>query len=96
MGKGIQDLAAGAQNAHTSRLLYKCVTFVKLTDLLILCSAVSQDPSLNTELDLQSLLGSMCTRFSLAETPQPRPPSLRIWAPMLWRYWSAKIDDISL
>jgi hypothetical protein len=35
MGKDIQDLAAGAQNAHTSMLLNKCVTVVKLTDLLI-------------------------------------------------------------
>jgi hypothetical protein len=40
---------------------------------------------LNMELDLQSL--------SLVETPQPH---LRIWAHLRGRYWSAKIDDISL
>jgi hypothetical protein len=31
--------------------------------------------------------------YSLAETPQPPP---RIWAPIRGRYWSAKIEDISL
>jgi hypothetical protein len=34
--------------------------------------------------------------YSLAETPQPPPPSPRIWAHIPGRYWSAKIDDISL
>ncbi len=34
--------------------------------------------------------------YSLAETPQPPPPSPRIWAHIRWRYRSAKIDDISL
>jgi hypothetical protein len=29
--------------------------------------------------------------YSLAETPQPP-----IWAHIRWRYWSAKIDDMSL
>jgi hypothetical protein len=35
-----------------------------------------------------------CTR-SLAETPQLPPPP-RMWAHIRGRYWSAKIDDISL
>ncbi len=40
--------------------------------------------------DLLSLLGSMCTAV-------PRnPPPPRIWAHIRGRYWSAKIDDISL
>ncbi len=53
---------------------------------------------LNMELDLQCLFGlhvytvQMC---SLAETPHP-PPLPRIWAHIRGRYWSAKIDDISL
>ncbi len=34
--------------------------------------------------------------YSLAETPQPPPPPPRIWARIRGRYWSAKIDDISL
>ncbi len=45
--------------------------------------------------DLQSLFGlhvHSCTH--LAETPQP--PSPRNWAHIRGRYWSAKIDDISL
>ncbi len=33
--------------------------------------------------------------YSLAETPHP-PPLPRIWAHIRGRYWSAKIDDISL
>ncbi len=54
---------------------------------------------LNMELDLHSLLGLPRTAavYSLAETPQlPPPPSLRIWAQIRGRYWSEKIDDISL
>jgi hypothetical protein len=48
---------------------------------------------LNMELDLQSLLGSCVQLYSLAETPQ-LPPSPRIWAHILGRYWSAKVDAI--
>ncbi len=33
--------------------------------------------------------------YSLAETPQLSPSS-RIWAHMRGRYWSAKINDISV
>jgi hypothetical protein len=54
--------------------------------------------SLNMELDLKSLFGLQppCAQlYSLAETPQ-LPPSPRIWAHKRGRYWSAKIDDISL
>jgi hypothetical protein len=46
------------------------------------------------ELDLKSLFGAPCAcakLFSLAEMPPPR-----IWAHIRGRYWSAKIDDISL
>jgi hypothetical protein len=51
---------------------------------------------LNMELDLQSLFGLhvyTVQLYLLAETLQPPPP---IWAHMQGRYWSAKIDDISL
>ncbi len=51
------------------------------------------------EVDLQSLFGlrvTWCAQlYSLAETPLLRPPpalGLVLWG----RYWSAKIDDISL
>ncbi len=47
---------------------------------------------LNMELDLQSFFGLHV--HSKAETPQTPPP--RIWAQIRGRYWSAKIDDISL
>jgi hypothetical protein len=40
-------------------------------------------------------LGSCVQLYSLAETPQ-LPPSPRIRAHIRGRYWSAKIDDISL
>ncbi len=50
---------------------------------------------LNLELDLKIYLGSCVLLYSLAETPR-LPPSLRIWAHIRGRYWSAKIDDISL
>jgi hypothetical protein len=51
---------------------------------------------LNMELDLQSLFG-LHVRSSLAETPQPPPPpSPRIWAHRRGRYWSAKMDNISV
>ncbi len=38
-------------------------------------------------------LGSCAQLYSWAETPHPPP---RIWAHIRRRYWSAKIDDISL
>jgi hypothetical protein len=53
--------------------------------------------TLNMKLDLQSLFGLHvhCAQlYSLAETPHPPPP--RLWAYIRGRYWSAKIDDISL
>jgi hypothetical protein len=48
------------------------------------------------DLDLhQSLFGFLCTAvlIGLDPTTPPYPP---IWAHILGRYWSAKIDDISL
>ncbi len=47
-----------------------------------------QKHRLNMELDLQSLFGLLCACNW--------PPSPRIWAHIRWRWWSAKIDDISL
>jgi hypothetical protein len=50
---------------------------------------------LNMELDLQSLFGLQvhsCSRWLRLRNPPP--PS--IWAHIQGRYWSAKIDDISL
>jgi hypothetical protein len=48
---------------------------------------------LNMEIDLQSLVGLHV--YSLAETPQ-LPPPLAFGLIYPGRYWSAKIDDISL
>ncbi len=51
------------------------------------------------ELDLQSLFGLMCTAVLIGWDPATSPPphpSPRIWAHIRGRYWSAKIDDISL
>ncbi len=53
---------------------------------------VSLNHRLNMDLDLQSLFG--LHMHSLRES-RPRPPP-RIWAHIRGRYWSAKIDDISL
>ncbi len=47
---------------------------------------------LNLELDLQSFI---CTAVLIGWDPAT-PPSPRIWAHIRGRYWSAKIDDISL
>jgi hypothetical protein len=44
------------------------------------------------ELDLHGLL---CTTVPYDETPQ-LPPYPRIWFHIRARYWSAKIDDISM
>jgi hypothetical protein len=49
---------------------------------------------LNMELDLQSLFG--LNVHSSTHWLRPRNPPPRIWAHMRERYWSAKIDDISL
>ncbi len=53
---------------------------------------------LNMELDLLSLFGLQCTAILIGwdpvTPPPPHPP--QIWAHMQGRYWSAKIDDISL
>ncbi len=48
---------------------------------------------LKLELDLQILLGLLCTAVLIGGDPAPPP---RIWAHLRGRYWSAKIDDISL
>jgi hypothetical protein len=50
---------------------------------------------LNMELYLQSYLGSYVQLYSLTETSQ-LPSFPRICAHIRGRYWSAKIDDISL
>jgi hypothetical protein len=49
------------------------------------------------ELDLQSLFGlhvHSCTHYLILQLPPSPLP--RIWAHIRGRYWSAKIDDISL
>jgi hypothetical protein len=55
---------------------------------------------LNIELALQSLFGlhvHSAQLYSLAETQQPPPPFLpHLGSYIKGRYWSAKIDDISL
>ncbi len=55
---------------------------------------------LNMELNLQSLFGlhvTWCAQlFSLAETPQPPSPPPAFGLKYDGRYWSAKIDDLSL
>jgi hypothetical protein len=48
---------------------------------------------LNTELDLQSLFGLLCTAVLRPRNSPPPPPPF--WAHIRGRYWSAKIDDIS-
>ena len=46
------------------------------------------------ELDLRSLFGLLCTAVLIGIVLLP--PFPRIWARIRGRYWSAKIDDISL
>ncbi len=49
------------------------------------------------ELDLSRLLGLLCTAVLIGwDTATPPPPLLRIWTHIRGRYWTAKIDDISL
>ncbi len=50
---------------------------------------------LNMELALQSLFGRYIMQCTDGLRPS-NPPSPRIWARIRGRYWSAKIDDISL
>ena len=47
------------------------------------------------ELDLQSLFGLLCTAVFIGRDPAT-PPAPRLWAHIRGRYWSTKIDDISL
>jgi hypothetical protein len=47
------------------------------------------------ELDLQSLFGLLCTAAIIGWDPATPPPP-RIWAFVRRRFWSARIDDISL
>ncbi len=48
-------------------------------------------------LNMEFILAPCAQLHSLAKTPQPPPPPIpRIWAYIRGRYWSAKIDDISL
>ncbi len=51
---------------------------------------------LNMESDLQSLLGSSVYSGSHWAKPRNSSPPPRIWAHIGGRYWSAKIDNISL
>jgi hypothetical protein len=54
---------------------------------------------LNMEIDLQSLYGlhvHSCTHWLRPRNPPYPPPPPGIWAHIRGRYWSAKIDDISL
>ncbi len=46
---------------------------------------------LNMQLDLQSFFGLLCTAETPAASPLPQH-----WAQIQGRYWSAKIDDISM
>ncbi len=41
-------------------------------------------------------LGSMCTAALIGWDPVTLPHPPRIWAHIRWRYWSTKINDISL
>jgi hypothetical protein len=47
----------------------------------------------NMELDLQSLFGLLCTAVLIGRDPAT---SLRFWAHIRGRHWSANIDDIYL
>jgi hypothetical protein len=60
-------------------------------------STVKSSHRLNLELNLQSLFGLLCTLYSCTHWLRPRnTPTPRIWTHIQGRYWSAKIDDISL
>ncbi len=48
------------------------------------------------ELDLQVLFGILCTAVLIGGDPTIPPPLPRIWAHVRGRYWSAKLDGISL
>jgi hypothetical protein len=50
---------------------------------------------LNTELDLNSLIGLHVHSFT-HWLRHRKPPNTRIWAHIRGRYWSAKIGDMSL
>jgi hypothetical protein len=51
---------------------------------------------LNMELGLQSLFGLHVHSCTFWLKPRNPPPPPRIWAHIRGRYWSAKIDDISV
>jgi hypothetical protein len=48
---------------------------------------------LNMKLDLHSFFGLLCTAVLIGKDTTTPP---RIWAHIRGRYWSAKIDDVSL
>jgi hypothetical protein len=50
---------------------------------------------LNMELDLQSLLGLLCTAVLIGWDPAHLPPSPQIRPHIRGLYWSAKIEDVS-
>ncbi len=61
----------------------------------------TMDPRLNMQLiESPKFIWAPCAQlYSLAETEttQPPPPSSsRIWAHIRGRYWSAKVDDVSV
>ncbi len=79
------------QHPHTLQIASRMTTHSHIL--------IQREYRLNMEVDLQSLFGlhiPWCAQlYSLAETPQ-LPSSPRIRTRIRGRYWSAKIDDISL
>ncbi len=75
------------------RQLLRCIKFSTFMSLFNhLWIKTSKDHRLNTELDLKVYLVSMCTVVLIGS----QPPLAPIWAHIRGRFWSARIDDISL
>jgi hypothetical protein len=82
------------KKVHTSRIQIR-IPWIKLRPDPTRISTIASNHRLNKELDLQSLIGLLCTAVGTHWLkPRNSPPSSRMWAHIRRRSWSARKDHI--
>jgi len=99
-GLGLKRKLCQRRKTHENSLTLFLIKVLRYFPATIAHPAEHFDHRLNMELDLQSLFGlhvTWCAQLTqLTHWLRPRNPPPRLWAHVRGRYWSPKIDDISL